>query len=126
MRGKIALVLFILSVSLFLGGGLPPREAIGSNGTVGSEICKGGHEDRFKTYSLSTHSKKGIPGSPANQDGCESCHDPGTARARPTWRRAASAESEFSSSAKESPTRGPSPPNAFPAIANRKIYPSGT
>jgi len=79
MRRKIALVLSIFFLILFLGGSLFPRGAGASDGTVGSEICKGCHEDRFNTYMMSTHSKKAIPGSPANKDGCESCHGPGAA-----------------------------------------------
>jgi DmsE family decaheme c-type cytochrome len=79
MRRKITLVLSISFLFLFLGGSVSPREASGSDGTVGTEICKACHEDRFKTYMMSTHSKKAIPGSPANKDGCESCHGPGAA-----------------------------------------------
>jgi DmsE family decaheme c-type cytochrome len=79
MRRKITLVLSISFLFLFLGGRVFPREASGSDGFVGTEICQGCHEDRFKTYMMSIHSKKAIPGTPANEEGCESCHGPGAA-----------------------------------------------
>ena len=45
---------------------------------VGDDACKGCHEDRFKTYAASVHGKKVVPGNPANKEGCESCHGPGS------------------------------------------------
>jgi DmsE family decaheme c-type cytochrome len=73
-------LLFTFSILLlFLWGGLPGREAGASDGTVGTEICKGCHEDRYNTYIISTHSRKAIPNSPANHEGCEACHGPGAA-----------------------------------------------
>lgn len=73
------IVLSLLPAFFFLSGVLSLPEVKASDGTVGTEICKGCHEDRYQTYMMSTHSKKGIPGSPANQEGCESCHGPGAA-----------------------------------------------
>ena len=87
MMRKAILVLSIVPVLLIFGGGLSPREASGSNGIVGAEVCKGCHEDHFKTYMMSTHAKKGIPNSPANNDACETCHGPGAAHVEKSGER---------------------------------------
>ncbi|MGD0275662.1 MAG: DmsE family decaheme c-type cytochrome, partial [Syntrophales bacterium] len=41
------------------------------------EVCKACHQDRYNSYSTSIHANKGINKSPANAQGCESCHDQG-------------------------------------------------
>lgn len=66
-------------ILIFLWAAFLPPEVRGSDGYVGVEICKGCHEDRYTTYAISIHANKGIPGTPANQEGCESCHGPGAA-----------------------------------------------
>ena len=72
--------LVFVSFLVFMGGTFSPRDAgAEEGGYVGSEICKGCHEDHYKTYMMSTHAKKGVPGSPAKQYECESCHGPGAA-----------------------------------------------
>lgn len=58
---------------LFIGN------AGGSDGYVGSDTCKACHSSRFESYQRSNHARKQIPGSPANQHECESCHGPGAA-----------------------------------------------
>jgi len=53
------------------------RDAGGNDGYIGSETCKACHSDRYESYLKSVHAQKVIPGSPANKNGCESCHGPG-------------------------------------------------
>ena len=45
---------------------------------AGSEACKDCHEAYYIKFLKSVHGKKAVPGNPANQHGCESCHGPGT------------------------------------------------
>lgn len=44
---------------------------------AGQETCKSCHEDSYTSYLKSVHAKKAILNSPANKEGCESCHGPG-------------------------------------------------
>jgi DmsE family decaheme c-type cytochrome len=44
---------------------------------VGSEVCKECHPAKYNQLMKSIHGKKAIPGSPVNEEGCESCHGPG-------------------------------------------------
>ena len=53
------------------------HKAQGDTGYVGTETCKGCHEDYYNRFVKSVHGKKAVPGNPANRDGCESCHGPG-------------------------------------------------
>src|SRR5512147_1083758 len=76
---RLLFFLPVLSVSILLWSVLPSGEVGGSEGIVGAEICKGCHEDHYQSYLKSTHAKKGIPGSPAGKDACETCHGPGAA-----------------------------------------------
>lgn len=64
---------FILLVIL----SLQVLTAKGDQNYVGSEACKSCHESAYASYSKSIHAKKALPGSPANREGCESCHGPG-------------------------------------------------
>ena len=71
-------ILFLLSI--FFGFSLiafTQSNVRGDSGFVGSETCKGCHEISHASYAKSVHAKKAISGSPANREGCESCHGPG-------------------------------------------------
>ena len=55
-------------------------ETAGESQYVGSETCKGCHEDQFKNFEAGPHSRTSLPkirGEAAH--GCESCHGPGAA-----------------------------------------------
>jgi DmsE family decaheme c-type cytochrome len=53
------------------------NKARGNSDFVGSEVCKECHEAKYNEFVKSIHGKKAIPGTPVNQEGCESCHGPG-------------------------------------------------
>jgi len=76
---KYLLLFLVFSVSLFvlLVGFNFQSDAIADNEYVGTDTCKGCHKDYYDSYAKSIHAKKAIPGSPANREGCESCHGPG-------------------------------------------------
>jgi hypothetical protein len=54
-------------------------DADSDDGYVGVDTCKACHSNRYESYLKSNHSKKVIPGSPANKNACETCHGPGAA-----------------------------------------------
>ena len=76
---KYLTFLFFFPIFIFLGVAFLPAEGRGSDGIAGVEICKGCHEDRYNSYAQSIHANKRNPDSPANKEGCESCHGPGAA-----------------------------------------------
>ena len=49
------------------------------SGYVGTEVCMGCHGEIYNVFVESVHGKRAIPGSPANKEGCESCHGSGAA-----------------------------------------------
>jgi DmsE family decaheme c-type cytochrome len=73
-KRKVFVFLFALACILSF---LTPRVLRADTEYVGSETCKGCHEDYYKGFLRSVHGKKAIPGSPMNREGCESCHGPG-------------------------------------------------
>jgi DmsE family decaheme c-type cytochrome len=73
-----SLVSFILVPAFLLGASIQNSTAQGKE-FVGSETCKGCHEDYYNKFVRSIHGKKAIPGTPVNREGCESCHGPGEA-----------------------------------------------
>lgn len=76
---KIGYVSPLLLLFALLSGPVHAGEVSGNDGYVGPDVCKACHLNYFTSYAQSIHSKKIIPGSPANKHGCESCHGPGAA-----------------------------------------------
>ena len=56
--------------------------AWGSDGMAGSATCKMCHAGHYDSYMASIHAQKAVPQSPANKEGCESCHGAGAAHAK--------------------------------------------
>jgi DmsE family decaheme c-type cytochrome len=73
-RGTLVLLFMLVSFSLIL---ITWNIVRGDSEFVGSEACKDCHEAFYNKFIKSVHGKKAIPGTPINQDGCESCHGPG-------------------------------------------------
>ena len=73
--GPFLLVFSVLIVALFLISNFQGIAAE-KTGYAGDEKCKGCHKLYFE-YVKSVHNKKAISWSPANREGCESCHGPG-------------------------------------------------
>ncbi len=66
-----------LLIVLFLLASGSQGKAEGKAEYAGMDVCKGCHEEYYNSFASSIHAKKTIPGSPARQDACESCHGAG-------------------------------------------------
>ena len=62
---------------LLLWGCFTATSAWGSEPLVGAAMCKGCHTGYYDSYLPSLHGQKAVPNSPANKNGCESCHGAG-------------------------------------------------
>ncbi len=76
MKKKFLVFLFPLFVLLLA---LNAQRGVEANSEyIGSEICKGCHQDKYESYSNTLHAIKADPRTPASRQGCESCHGPGS------------------------------------------------
>jgi DmsE family decaheme c-type cytochrome len=71
--------LVLLIACLFVGAAFSSEGHNGdaSSGYVGSESCKGCHEDHAKSYENTYHARKADARTPGATHECESCHGPG-------------------------------------------------
>ncbi|HEY3277847.1 MAG TPA: DmsE family decaheme c-type cytochrome [Syntrophorhabdaceae bacterium] len=49
---------------------------------IGSDACKSCHANYVQSYAESIHGKTYVPGSPAKEEGCETCHGPGASHVK--------------------------------------------
>jgi DmsE family decaheme c-type cytochrome len=75
MKGKYLIFLSVLIVFPLVF--IARSDVKGNAGYVGTDTCKGCHEDYYKGFIKSVHGKKAVSGNPINREGCESCHGPG-------------------------------------------------
>jgi DmsE family decaheme c-type cytochrome len=76
-RGLVFLSIFFALSLVFIAQNHAQNGVKGGSGYVGSEVCQDCHETQYNKFMKSVHGKKAIPGSPANNQECESCHGPG-------------------------------------------------
>ena len=75
--GLVFLSIFFVLSLIFIARNNAQNSVGGGSRFVGSEVCKDCHEAQYNKFMGSIHSKKAIPGNPANNQECESCHGPG-------------------------------------------------
>ncbi len=76
-RGLVFLFIFFAISLVFIAQNNAQNSVKGGPAFVGSEVCKDCHEAQYNKFMGSIHSKKAVPGNPANNRECESCHGPG-------------------------------------------------
>lgn len=74
---RLFLWLVFCSAAVTIGWGTACREALGAEAGGGALTCKACHQGPSASYMESIHAKTAIRKSPANAEGCESCHGPG-------------------------------------------------
>lgn len=74
--GKMIMACAFLTVCLLIP--LGNQADANSVAYAGVDACKSCHSDAYVSYSRTIHAKKAVTGSPANQNGCESCHGAGS------------------------------------------------
>jgi DmsE family decaheme c-type cytochrome len=82
MRLPLAFILALLGCSLImlLSAGQPASQSAAK--FVGSETCKGCHEEQWTAFQKNPHHRAELDGAVvADQVGCESCHGPGSLHA---------------------------------------------
>ncbi|MEW6569765.1 MAG: hypothetical protein AB1390_01115 [Nitrospirota bacterium] len=74
-NGCYLLLLITCGLLLFF---LPGKNIWSDEGYVGTDACRACHGDIHSEFVKNVHGKKTVPDSPANREGCESCHGPGS------------------------------------------------
>jgi len=73
--GKMIVICALLTACLLIPLG---NKIVASDvGYAGVDTCKGCHGEGYDSYAKTIHAKKAVKGTPANLNGCESCHGAG-------------------------------------------------